>query len=179
MELALETDPLSVVLRYTLGRVLALAESPERAIEEWRKAMEIDETFWLLWGAAGSAYAKMGQMEQAVDALDTAYELARPRQPWVVGSLAGIYHMLGDKGQSEKMLTELRTGCHPDLVWFGLTLYHCLWLEFEKAADALEKAIEAQDPMAHLAGFDYNLEGVRCLPRWPDLARKLNVPAMR
>jgi serine/threonine-protein kinase len=177
MELALGTDPLSVVLRHTLGRVLAFAESPERAIQEWRKALEIDERFWLIWCAMGLTYAKIGEWEQAIDALDTAHELAPP-QPLVAGPLAGIYQRLGDKGRSEQLLTELKTCIHPDLVWFGLALYHCFCLEFEKAADALEKAIEVRDSLAHLAGFDYSLEGVRCLPRWPGLAGKLNVPAV-
>ena len=65
---------------------------------------------------------------------------------------------------------------HPDVVWSSLAIVHTMCLEFDQAADALEKAIEVRDPMALGIAFGPLYAGFRKSPRWPELAEKMNLP---
>jgi serine/threonine protein kinase len=175
IKLALETDPLSAVIRYGLIAALRFIGSQEKAIDEVCSALEVDQ-LWLLWLAGALAYTTAGRTDEAIAAIEKACELA-PFSPLVLGTRAGLCRLTGDKGRANTILQDLRTRVHSDLVWIGLVMCHAVCSEFDQVADNLEKAIEVRDPWAPLVPWDPLFAGLRALPRWPTLAKKLNVPA--
>jgi hypothetical protein len=95
----------------------------------------------------------------------------------VIGMLAGLCLRTGDSIRADGLLEELKTRVHPDLVWFGFVWFHSVCSEFDKAADSLEKAIEARDPSTFFVGWLPLFADFRHSRRWPELAKQLNLPA--
>jgi tetratricopeptide (TPR) repeat protein len=58
--LALETDPLSMILHFGVATSMYLAKHYRESIEQARRALEIDSNSYLLWGAMGVAQLGSG-----------------------------------------------------------------------------------------------------------------------
>jgi hypothetical protein len=57
---------------------------------------------------------------------------------------------------------------------FGLLLYHLFFSDNDTTADWFAKMIEDRDPLAAVFSC---LKPIRSSPRWPALAKMMNLPA--
>lgn len=109
-------------------------------------------------------------MAEARESAEETFRLA----PWehvAVGFLAGVLAQAGEKDRAEKLLATL-LGTMP----IGMVMYHLLCSEIDAAIDWYERCIELRLPSAALqasAGFGRPL---RAHPRWPKLAKMMNLP---
>ena len=99
--LAVETDPVSVILYG--GRIMSLifAKRYREALECARRALEIDANFYPIWLGMGLAQFHLGLTQEAVTSFQRVVELA----PWLpVGAwvLAMAYHQAGDRERSQE-----------------------------------------------------------------------------
>ena len=92
--------------------------------------------------------------------------LARSLLAPAVGLLAGILAQLGEKERADELVTRLR-----NMPRAGLFRYHLLCSRTDAAADCLAQMIEDRDPLAPLFSF-----AIRSSPRWPALAKMMNLP---
>jgi serine/threonine-protein kinase len=175
IERALENDPLSGMFRHGLGWALEQAGQRERAIREWRKSLEFDGTYWPTWWSLGAAYTGMDRKAEAIAAFEKAHQVA-PWSPQVTGPLAGYYRLAGNEERAQQLLAELEGSSTTDAAWLGRLMFHCLCSEFEEAGNDLERVIEAREPVAYFIGTQPFFEGLWKLPRWPELAKRMNLP---
>jgi hypothetical protein len=87
-----------------------------------------------------------------------------------LGLLAGLLKQSGEKERAEKLLATLR-GMGP----IGMIIYHVVCSEIDAAIDWYEHGIEQRQSIAVVwasAGF---LRPLRSSPRWPRLARMMNL----
>jgi serine/threonine-protein kinase len=167
IERALEQDPLNLFVRGAFAAVLSMGQAYDRALTEAQNAMEVDASHWLPHFAIGLSYALRGEFAAARPAAERSVQAA----PWfaqVLGLLAGVLAQLGEKRGADELLTKLR-----DMPPVGLLIYHFLCSGNDTTADWLAKMIEDRDPFAPSWSC---LKPIRSSPRWPALAKMMNLP---
>jgi TolB-like protein/predicted Ser/Thr protein kinase len=168
---AIAQDPLNSTWRARQSATLLWAEMYEPAIVEARQALEIED------GNRGGhlvialSYFFQGKLAEAWEPAEEAFRVV-PWNPLVVGFLAGLLAQAGEKERAEKLLATLR-GTMPSGM---MILYHLLCSEIDAAIDWYERDIELRQPGAvHLASAGF-LKPLRASPRWPKLAKMMNLP---
>ena len=113
---------------------------------------------------------ELGRIEEARQAAEKSVRAA----PWrssAVGLLAGILARLGEVDRLDELVARLR-----EMAPLGFFWYYLVRSEIEVAADYYAKMIERRDPEAtHLAPTPF-LQPLRESPRWPALAKMMNLP---
>jgi hypothetical protein len=88
-----------------------------------------------------------------------------------MGALAGVLACLGEKERAEQIAANI-----PETAPAGWTLYHRLCSNIDAAADWYEKAIEQRHPAAAIWARSAFSKPLRESPRWPKLAKMMNLP---
>jgi serine/threonine-protein kinase len=171
-ERARNLDPLSYPVNRALGDVYNLARQYEKAIEQYRKMVELDlnrvESYWMMAGT----YALMGRYEDAVRANQEAMTLhgATPERIAVVDS---AYSASGPKGYWMWKLKGLKG--RYDLRPYSAAQYLAQLGDKDQAFAWLEKAYE-QHKGAPILKVDPRLDPLHDDPRFQDLLRRMNFP---
>jgi eukaryotic-like serine/threonine-protein kinase len=174
MRRAVEEDPLNVSWRSILGSHLNLSQMNDQAQEELLKALEIDENHWLPNCILGQIYMATGQYAEAAAAAEKAHRV-NPLHSMPSAVLAAGLVQLGKRDRAAEVLREM--GDSPKPIW-GRVEYHLYRSEIDAAADWYEKMIEQREPFAVIYAGSSLCKDLRQSPRWPALARKINLPAV-
>jgi serine/threonine-protein kinase len=167
-ERAVEQDPLNVPFRAVFSLILG-SESPDRAAVEARKAMEIDERQWLPYYAMSMRHFRLGELQEARE-LAGRSGAAAPWMPLPAGLLAGLLRQLGEHDDADAQLSKLKSPS-------GLFMYHLVCSDIDAAVDSFANAIAQGEvqPLMWLGATDF-LRPLRSSPRWPALAKRMNLP---
>jgi eukaryotic-like serine/threonine-protein kinase len=172
MRRAVEDDPLNVSWRAILASHLNLGQRNDQALEEVRKALEIDEHHWLAICILAQIHMATGRYAEAVAAAEKAHR-ANPLHSMPCAVLAAGLEQLGERDRATEVLHEM--GDSPKPLW-GRVEYHLYRSELDAAADWYEKMIEQREPFAVIYAGSSLCKELRQSPRWPALARKINLP---
>ncbi len=167
---AVAQDPLNAGWRGNQVFVLVLAEMYEPAIAEARKAMELDDKTQGCHWAIALSYFLQGKLAEAREPAEEAFRMT----PWnaaIAGFLAGILAQSGEKDRAEKLIATLR-----ETMPVGMLFYHLVCSEFDAAIDWYERAIEQRLPVAARVASAGFTRPLRAHPRWPKLAKMMNLP---
>jgi TolB-like protein/Tfp pilus assembly protein PilF/predicted Ser/Thr protein kinase len=168
---AIAQDPLNSTWRARQTWTLLCAEMYELAIVEARKTLELDDGHRTAHLAIALSYFFQGKPAESRQSAEEAFRVA-PWNPLAVGFLAGLLVQAGEKERAQKLL-EL-CGTMPS----GMILYHVICSQMDAAIDWYERDIELREPgAAHLASAGF-LKPLRVSPRWPKLARMMNLPGI-
>jgi len=77
----------------------------------------------------------------------------------------------GEKDRAAELLVRL-----PKMVAAGMVRYHLCGSEIDAAFDWYEKGIEQRQQFAALWASSAQLKPLRSSPRWPKLAKMMNLP---
>ena len=163
--LALEADPVSMILHFGMAWSMYHARQYGEAIEYARKALEIDRDFYFVWLAMGFAQLGERQTEEAIRSFKRLVELA----PWFDwgAALAGAYHQAGDQESGRECMRGL-----PASTQNSEALYYAMAHEREAMFDAFERALQRRELVyAHLPLFD----PYRSDPRFQALLQRMNL----
>jgi eukaryotic-like serine/threonine-protein kinase len=172
LQRAVEQDPLNASIRGILATHLNLVGRYVEAVEQMQKALEIDAKLWVAHFLQGSMYLQKGRLAEAVAAAERAHQAA-PWHSMPAGLLAGALVRAGENERAAALIREM--GDSPLPVW-GRVLYHLLCSETEKAVDWFEKAIDQRDPFVVVFVRAPVSKILHASPRWPALARRMNLP---
>jgi hypothetical protein len=111
----------------------------------------------------------LGEWEKWREALHFA-EKATPMIPFGLGLLAGILMHLGETNRAEGLIQKLISE-EPYGTPSGLCVFYLMIREMDKCADWVEKTIEQR----HLNAVHFALWLGRSSPRWPALAKRMNL----
>ena len=176
LERALEEDPLNMGIRIAWINGLHAAGMDDRAIVEAEKVLAIDKNRWSAHLALGRIYAFRGQIPEALAAIEKGYQLAS----WnarVTALFAGILFQSGDRSRARELVEKLTAESVSVYgVPMALAVFHAMCGEADTAADWFEKAIEQRDPA--VVGYLRTplMRIVQSSPRWPALAKLMNLP---
>ncbi|MGB9074906.1 MAG: winged helix-turn-helix domain-containing protein [Terriglobales bacterium] len=175
IELALESDPLSIIIRAWLGVILWFGRHYERAIEQARQLIELDPTYDLGYLIVGQVRCMEHAFDESVAALRKASELSG-KSPMVLGWLGLALAQGGNITEARALLQNLyaraeRTYVPPsNFAWihFGLG-------EIDDAFVWMDRAVEARDNMmTPIKSYPF-LDPIRNDPRFTALLRKMNL----
>jgi tetratricopeptide (TPR) repeat protein len=151
------------------------AELYDRAIEEARKGLELDDNLWIPYQALVVSYLMKNMVAEALAAAERAYERA-PWNPRIIGLLAGSLARADERGRAEALVGQLSKAKGGLVAPSGMVLYHLICGEVDAAADWFEKAIDQRDPMM-VPWLRLPLaKPLRESPRWPKIAAMMNLP---
>jgi TolB-like protein len=175
IKMALESDPLSMIIRSWLGVMLWFDRQYEQAIEEARRLIELDTNYEVGYLIVGQARCMQHAFDEAVVVLRKASELSG-NSPMVRGWLGLALAQGGNVTEARNLLQDLsavagRAYVPPSSfawIYFGLG-------ELDGAFFWLDRAIEARDPMmTPIKSYSF-LDPVRNDLRFATLLRKMNL----
>jgi serine/threonine-protein kinase len=170
LEEAVKNDPLNVGLRAIWTHHLRFDGEHARAVDETKRALEIDPEFWLTNYSKGEAEALQGDWENALTTAEHTHALV----PWharATGFLAGVLSMVGQAERAAALVETTKAQAS-----FGMVVYHLLRREGDLAADWYAKAIDAREPVVVIYARSSILGPIQEAGRWPALAAKMNLP---
>ena len=175
LERAVEADPLHVAMRIALVNVLHAAGMHDRAIREANDVLAKDPKKWNAHLVLARIYASKEMHAEAMAAAEAAYELA----PWSVRAaavLAGLSARAGDHDRVRVLLSRIQLqGENTYGAAMAMVVFHSMSGDVEQAADWFEKAIDERDPS--VVGYLRvpTMKPLLASPRWPAIAKKLNL----
>jgi tetratricopeptide (TPR) repeat protein len=172
---AQELDPLSLTISFLLGWTYYFARQPERAKEEARKALEIDQSFWMAHWTMALAFEQTGQYAEALAELERAQAL--DDSSWIPAVFARVYGRLGRKDEAQKILDELTHNSKQQ--WVAPYLVATAYVSLDRPDQAfewLQKALEDYDEWIDCMNVDPTLDPLRSDPRFKDLVRCVGLP---
>jgi eukaryotic-like serine/threonine-protein kinase len=171
MRRAVEQDPLNATWRAIWAAHLIHAGRPAEAISEALRATELEPQYFVAHQLLGESYLAAGALPAAMAALERAHRQA-PWNAMPTGLLGGVLWMAGDQTRATALLAEME---RPAPLW-GRVWYHVLTGELDEAANWYERVIDARDPFALVYAASPQLAALRAHPRWPAIARLMNLP---
>jgi tetratricopeptide (TPR) repeat protein len=175
IERALESDPLSLFMRWWLAVMLTFGRQYDRAMEQTRLMLELDPNCHLGHFAAGLVYLERRMFDEGIAAFRKAAELSGGA-PLMLGWLGVALAQAGDTAGARAMLERLhemaRVAYVPptSFAWLHLGLG-----ETDSAFTWMERAIDARDPMIMPIKSYAFLDALRPDPRYLALLRKMNL----
>jgi hypothetical protein len=134
--------------------------------------LEFDERHIAAHSLIALAHFFQGKLAEGREWAEEAFRRT-PLNPLAAGLLAGLLKQSGEgeKEHAEKLLATLR-GMSP----IGMIIYHVVCSEIDAAIDWYEHAIEQRLPIAVEWASAGCFRPLRSSPRWPKLARMMNLP---
>jgi serine/threonine-protein kinase len=171
---SMREDPLDLLGRVRFAQCIEASGRTADAITELKRVLELDENLWFTYLILGLYELREGQLSTALPHAEKAFALA-PWSPSVRGLLAAASATAGDSRRAEELLQPLRS--NPVFgATVGLVTYHLYRSELDACADWVEKAIAERHPAIFFVLRAHARE-LLTSPRWPGLARLLNLPA--
>lgn len=141
--LALETDPLSMILHYGMCWSMYGEKQPQAVIEYAHGALEIDASYYLIWFVLGFAQLRAGLTAEAITSFERVVELA----PWfnmAVGSLAAVCFQVGDNERGQYWFRRLKDS---EGYTLGAAFYYAAVAQADAMFEALEAAYRQRDAL--------------------------------
>jgi TolB-like protein/predicted Ser/Thr protein kinase len=167
---AIAQDPLNSMWRSRQGWALLCAEKYELAISSARKALELDNSIYNPHLMIGLSCFFRGELAEALKSAEEAFRIA-PWEGLVVGFLAGVLRRVGEKERAAKLIATI-SGAIP----IGMMMYHLVCSEIDAAIDWYQRDIELRRPNAPVISSAGFCKPLRASPRWPKLAKMMNLP---
>lgn len=170
---ALELDPLSVVINWSLGMNYFQARRYDQAIEQERKTLDLDPNFFLAHDTIGASDVEKSMYKEGIAELDKALAVT-PGNVLGLMSLGRAYALAGRRADAEKVLDQLNEFSKREYVpaITRVTVYAALG-EKDKAFEWLEKGYDERF-LIHIK-TEPAFDPLRSDPRFADLLRRMNL----
>jgi tetratricopeptide (TPR) repeat protein len=146
MRRALELDPLSTIINNDLGQVLYYAREYEKAIEQLKRTLVLNQDFVVAHFFLALALCSSGKHKSAIAEAEKAVELSGRSDSLTLSCLGATLSIAGEKEEAEKILGELDTLSRERFVsHFWIALINVGLGHVEAAFDSLERAFEEGD----------------------------------
>jgi serine/threonine protein kinase/tetratricopeptide (TPR) repeat protein len=170
-----QLDPLSAARRNELAMCYIWLREYNEAVAWARKALDLQEDFWLAYLSLGTAYAQLGRHDEAIAELKKGLDTSQGH-PRVKGMLGYAYAVAGKTEEARRVLDELKAA--PQRRFgdtFAIALIHAKLDEKDEAFDWLGKAIDERGPEVFRLKIDPTMDNLRSDPRFDGLLRQIKL----
>jgi TolB-like protein/Tfp pilus assembly protein PilF len=174
---ALAMDPLSVVIRTDLARMLYFFRDYDRSLREFRAALEMDPNFGSahLWMA--HVYQQKGQTDQALSDLKEGLRLSGD-SAYALAKLGHGYALAGLRDDAQAILKQLLTASRQKHVSpYDIAMIHVGLGAVDQAFTCLEAAYEQRSLWLGYLKVEPQLDALRSDPRFRSLLDRLGLAA--
>jgi serine/threonine-protein kinase len=174
MRLAQGLAPLDLTLNSDLAQDYLFAGRFDSAIEQARKTIEMDQTFWLPQLFLGLAYERKRQLPEAIAAIQNAHSL--DNNPWITGYLGYVYATAGKKAEAQKIIDELKELSKQRYVPpYSIAIIYAGLNDKDQAFEWLNKSYEVYS-WTHQLNVDTVFGNLRDDPRFKALLKRMKLP---
>ncbi|MDQ6651300.1 MAG: protein kinase, partial [Acidobacteriota bacterium] len=176
--LALELDPLSLVINFEAGLGLYYDRRYDQAIEQFQKTLELDPNFSPPQGFLLAAYEQKGMYDKAIAESKLAISQKGSEWPMAMAALGRVYAVSGKKAEAQAVINQLKQPSPEEHVLpYAIALVYAGLGEKDQAFAWLEKAYEER-AFAITQGLkrDPRWDSLRSDPRFQDLMRRVGLP---
>jgi adenylate cyclase len=164
---AVDSDPLSPLLRRLCGYVYYLMRQYDYAIEECNNALELDPGNIPAHLHLGQIYIALGRFNDAIRILETGGQHV---------SLAFAYAQANQTSEAQKILEDLKELAKKTYVsYLDFAIIHTGLGEIDKAFDWFDRAVDEHDSLILLLPVQPLYDPLRSHPRYHALLRKMNL----
>ena len=168
----IEEDPLCQMWRLMRANLLPSIGLEHEALDDARKAVELDPDFWLGWADLGLLCARRHQHTEAMQCAERAMAGA-PWCPYSIGVMAAALANEGQATKADALLAALQGDAYGGPV--GLAVYFLARGEIEQAVEWSAKAAEQRFP-AFIPRLIRPFEpSLRRSAAWPGVLKKMNL----
>ena len=173
-ERALREDPLNPMFHCTRSVHLYATGRYREAEAELHRALELNPNLMFAYCYTLGQSLSRGIEVQELASAEKFHAIA-PWNPIAVGYFAGMLTRTGDTTRGRQLLSKIESGreyAQP----LGLAIYYLLISDLESACDWMESAIEQRLPQVAVHRLVPIYAPLHASPRWPALARLMNLP---
>ena len=175
IEGVLQSDPLSIVVRWWLAIMLYLARRPDRMIDEGHRMIALDPNHFLGHWVVGVACTERSAPDEAVVAFEKAHELSGGI-PFTLGFLSYALGRAGRTDDAGRLLAQTEAMAKDSYVSpFAIAISHAGLGDWDAAFEWWNRAIDVRDPLIvpikNLPIFD----PIRNDPRYPPMLRRMDL----
>jgi tetratricopeptide (TPR) repeat protein len=168
----IEEDPLCPMWRLMRANLLPSIGLEDDALDDVRKAVELDPGFWIGWADLALLYARRHHHAEAMQCAERAMAGA-PWCPYSIGVMAAALANQGQINEAQPLLVGLRGEASGGPV--GLAVYSLARGEIEQAVEWSAKAVEQRFP-AFIPRVIRTFEpSLRRSAAWPDVLKRANL----
>lgn len=174
-QIARELDPLDLVLIYDLGDHFLVSRQYDRAIEEYRMALDMDPNFVAAHRGLAFAYKDKGSEKESI--FEWEQHAALTGAPDLAEAIKVAYAHGGYKRALKARLNynQRRRSAGSSVPYLDSVWTYAALGENDLALQALEKAFADREPMAWLS-VDPKWDSIRADRRFQDLVRRAGLP---
>jgi serine/threonine-protein kinase len=172
---AQQLDPLSLAIAANAGWCRYLARQYDQAIDESRKALELDPNFAIAYGYMGQAYVEKGLKEEAVAAFRKARELSGDLN--YDAELASAYAVFGHRAEAQRLLTQLKaSSAHEFVADYSLALVYASLGDRDRAMTRLQRSYENHESRLMNLRAHPRFEALHSDQRFTQLVHRMGFP---
>jgi serine/threonine protein kinase/tetratricopeptide (TPR) repeat protein len=173
--LALETDPLSMMVHFGLAFVFYCEQKYDDAFEHAARAVDLHPDYWLVHFALGSALSQKGLLQLSIASLELTVQLS-PSFTLAAGFLAAAYARSGEREQAEKLMEQAKERSSTHFVSpVCFAIYHAAIGQADRMFEFLHAAAVERDPYLTRMDTEPYFAPFRSDPRYRDLLAKMHL----
>jgi serine/threonine protein kinase/tetratricopeptide (TPR) repeat protein/ribosomal protein S27E len=176
INIALEMDPLSLIINRNVGQVCFIARKYDQVIEAIQKTLELNSSFTYAHLWLGVSYFQKSMYDEALAEMRMERDLSKGQNPIVDVYLGIAYALMGQEAEAHRILNQIENRSQYDYispVWLAC-LYHSLG-EIDKSFEFLEKAYEERDVQLVYIKEHAWFDNFRSDPRFNELLKKMRL----
>jgi TolB-like protein/Tfp pilus assembly protein PilF len=175
LERALEFDPLSDTINSTVGIIFHWSRQPDRAIEQFRKVLDLNPNYSLSNSFLAEAYVQKGDFSSAIVTIERIRESAN--DPLTLSTVGYVFAKSGEHQKAHEILNELEKRSNQEHVpALSFAQIYAGLGDNEQALAWLEKAYDERSVWITFSKVDPRFDPLRSDPRFQDLQRRIGFP---
>src|SRR6185369_8533104 len=174
LELAMLIDPLSPHSYWSLTLTYFLTCQYDKAIEEVKKALEIERDYKPALYLLGRTYERCGRVDEAIEIFKKIF--ASSNSPMFLGALGRAYASRGKQRLAKDVLKELEVlskRCYVSA--YSRAIIHLALGDEKRTFEYLEKACDDRCEMMTWLNIDPTFDNIRTDPRFTTLLHRVGL----